>query len=279
MSYPEDGGQMRIGEVLKQTRTRQGVEIREVEERTKIRTKYLRALESEDWDVLPSPAYAKGFLRTYAQLLGLDADAIVDEYRRQVESELPAGDPVRIGEPVLEGRRRPPGAEQRRWGTGALVALGVAAAIIVLLLIGLVGGDDEAGPPADPQRAEEKREQRRQQRQRENRREQRQAATPANEGSNSVTLALTVRQDVQVCLLGGGGEVLIPGQVLSAGTEERFEQPRFDLRFPAGYDVEQFALELNGERARLGETTGPAAFEIEPGARPRPGPAPGTECR
>jgi transcriptional regulator with XRE-family HTH domain len=267
---------MRIGEVLKRTRTRQGIEIREVEERTKIRTKYLRALESEDWELLPNPAYAKGFLRTYAQLLGLDADAIVDEYRRQVESELPSGDPLRIGEPVLEARRRPPGSEQRRWGTGALVALGVAAAVVVLVVIGLVSGDDESGSPEQPKTAEEKREQRRQQRQRENRREQRKAATPA--AGDSVTLALTVRQDVQVCLLGGGGEVLIPGQVLSAGTEERFEQPRFDLRFPSGYDVEQFSLELNGERARLGETTGPAAFEIEPGSKPARGPPPGAQC-
>ena len=93
---------MRIGEVLKRSRTRQGIEIADVEERTKIRTKYLRALESEEWDVLPSPAYAKGFLRTYAQLLGLDADAIVDEYRRQVESELPAGPPLRLGEPDFD---------------------------------------------------------------------------------------------------------------------------------------------------------------------------------
>ncbi len=87
MAHPEDRGQMRIGEVLKRSRTRQGIEIRDVEERTKIRTKYLRALESEDWDLLPDPAYAKAFLRTYAQLLGLDADAIGDAYRRQVEGD------------------------------------------------------------------------------------------------------------------------------------------------------------------------------------------------
>jgi hypothetical protein len=78
MARPDEGGGMRIGEVLKGARTRQGLDIGTVEERTKIRTKYLRALEAEDWERLPSPAYAKGFLRTYSNLLGLDADAIVD---------------------------------------------------------------------------------------------------------------------------------------------------------------------------------------------------------
>ncbi|MEO8092294.1 MAG: helix-turn-helix domain-containing protein [bacterium] len=87
MSNPEDRGQMRIGEALKRSRTAQGIEIREVEERTKIRTKYLRALESESWEALPDPAYAKAFLRTYAQVLGLDADALVGAYRRQVEGD------------------------------------------------------------------------------------------------------------------------------------------------------------------------------------------------
>ncbi len=265
---------MRIGEVLKSTRTRQGIEMREVEERTKIRTKYLRALESEDWDVLPNPAYAKGFLRTYAQLLGLDADAIVDEFRRQVESELPAGHPLNIGEPVLEGRRRPPGSEPRRLGTGALVALGVVAVVGVLLAIGLIGDSDDQARDRRERAAERK--ERRQERARQERRER--AAAQAPSEPRSVALSLVVRQDLPVCLIGGDGEVLIPGSLLSAGTEERFEQPRFELRFPAGYDVEQFTLELNGERARLGETTGPQGFEIEPGAKPQPTDPPGTEC-
>lgn len=278
MANPESGEGMRIGEVLKRSRTRQGIEIAEVEERTKIRTKYLRALESEDWEVLPSPAYARGFLRTYAQLLGLDADALVDAYRRQVESELPGDRPYGLGEPVLEGRRRPLGAERRRWGTGALVVLGVVAAIGGLLVIGLVGGGDEETPGHDG-RQKAAREQRQEGQRKQARQERRQkATTPAPEEPKSVTLGLVVREDVQVCLLGGGGEVLIPGQVLSAGTEEHFTQPRFDLRFPSGYDVEQFRLELDGKPARLGETTGPAAFEIEPGARPRPAATPGPEC-
>ena len=137
------GEPMRIGEVLKSARTRQGMDIRTVEERTKIRTKYLRALESEDWEVLPSPAYAKGFLRTYAQLLGLDADAVVDEFRRQVESKLDASHPLRL---ERAGARGPPaavGSGPRGPGPWALVALGVVAAVGILLVVGLIGGDED----------------------------------------------------------------------------------------------------------------------------------------
>lgn len=272
---------MRIGEVLKRSRTRQGIEIREVEERTKIRTKYLRALEGEDWELLPSPAYAKAFLRTYAQLLGLDADAIVDSYRRQVESELPAGHPLRAGEPVLETRNRPGGTDHGRRRIATLVAIGLVAAVVVLLAIGLVGGDDEQGGrngDTKPARGQGNQAQKNDGAGGRRPDKDRQASSPSPDEPASVTLELVVREDIQVCLIGGGGEVLIPGQVLSAGSQERFEQPRFDLRFPFGYDVEQFILKLDGERARLAETTGPAAFEIEPGAKPRAGPPPGAEC-
>src|ERR687895_368147 len=100
----EPGGELRIGNALKEARRRAGLDIRTVEERTKIRTRYLRALESEEWDALPGPAYVKGFLRTYARLLGLDGDALVDEYRRTVEG--PQASPVPLGEGVLETRRR-----------------------------------------------------------------------------------------------------------------------------------------------------------------------------
>src|ERR671914_2391097 len=100
----QEQGEMRIGEVLKQARSRAGLDIRAVEEQTKIRFKYLRALEDEEWDALPSSAYAKGFLRTYAQLLGLDGEALTDAYRRQVERG--RTDPTFLGDQVLEQRRR-----------------------------------------------------------------------------------------------------------------------------------------------------------------------------
>jgi hypothetical protein len=73
----ENEARLQIGEVLKRTRSRHRIDISKVEQETKIRTKYLRALESEEWEVLPGPAYAKGFLRTYAQFLGAVVVAVL----------------------------------------------------------------------------------------------------------------------------------------------------------------------------------------------------------
>ena len=103
-------GQLRIGDALIAARARADLDLKQVEERTKIRAKYLRALEEEDWDELPSASHAKGFLRTYAQLLGLDAELLVDEYRRQVEpgAEGIAGP---LSDRLLE-RRRSAGGRQ-----------------------------------------------------------------------------------------------------------------------------------------------------------------------
>lgn len=261
---------MRIGEVLKRARTRQGLEIREVEERTKIRIKYLRALEGEDWEVLPGPAYTKGFLRTYARMLGLDADAVIDEYARQVEGERAGVEQVAFGEPVLERRRRPGERQPEGPGPGRLVALGAAAAVLVLALIGLLGGGEEEPAPErsagkrQAERAAERKRERAVERAKERRRERRKAAA-----ANEVTLALDVSSALPVCLLGPGEKVLIAGQVLNAGTEERFSESRFVLRFPSGYDLSQFALRLDGKPAKLEEVSGPAAYEIKAGRRPR----------
>jgi len=77
-----------IGNTLREARLRRGLDIAECEIGTKIRAKYLRAMEDEHFDLLPSPAYVRGFLRTYAQYLGLDGQLMNDEY----ESRFLAGD-------------------------------------------------------------------------------------------------------------------------------------------------------------------------------------------
>jgi hypothetical protein len=70
-----------IGDQLRETRMRNRIDITDVEAATKIRAKYLRALENEEWDLLPGPTFVKTFLRTYADYLGLDARNLVEEYR------------------------------------------------------------------------------------------------------------------------------------------------------------------------------------------------------
>ena len=64
---------------------RRRIDMTEVETATKIRGKYLRALENEEWDLLPGPTFVKSFLRTYAEYLGLDARLLVEEYRQRYE--------------------------------------------------------------------------------------------------------------------------------------------------------------------------------------------------
>ena len=251
-------GEMRIGEVLKQARSRAGLDIRAVEEQTKIRVKYLRALEDEEWDALPSSAYAKGFLRTYAQLLGLDGEALADAYRRQVERG--RTDPTFLGDQVLERRRLAGEPKGPPW---LLIAVGLALLVGgVLLAIGLLGDDDDPqrgrGGPAGGKQNERAR------------------ADQRPEGE--VTLSLSIRRPVQICLLGGGGEELIDGQVLNPGDEESYRRRRFELRFPAGFRADQFELEIAGKPRRLPRSDGPAAFEIIAPQRVVSAKPPGKKC-
>jgi cytoskeleton protein RodZ len=81
-----------IGNSLREARLRQGLDFPEIEQATKIRPKYLRALEDEQFDILPGQTYVKGFLRSYAEYLGLDGQLYVDEYNSRyihVDEETP----------------------------------------------------------------------------------------------------------------------------------------------------------------------------------------------
>src|SRR5881392_3634341 len=75
-----------IGTTLREARMRARIDVSEIEAQTKIRAKYLRALENEEWSLLPGPTFVKSFLRTYAAALGLDGKALVEEYRLSQES-------------------------------------------------------------------------------------------------------------------------------------------------------------------------------------------------
>jgi cytoskeleton protein RodZ len=83
-----------IGNSLREARVRQALDFPEIEQATKIRGKYLRALEDENFEQLPGQTYVKGFLRTYADYLGLDGQLYVDEYNSRYvtgEDEPPIG--------------------------------------------------------------------------------------------------------------------------------------------------------------------------------------------
>ena len=120
-----------IGSSLREARTRQGLEIAEFEARTKIRSKYLRALEDDQFEVLPGHTYVKGFLRAYADSLGLDGELYVDEYNsRYVAGEEEA--PLRTRHvPSPAARRRRRERRESHVVVIALAAIALAAALVI----------------------------------------------------------------------------------------------------------------------------------------------------
>ena len=92
-----------IGNTMREARVRRNLTLQQVEEDTKIRVKYVQAMENEDFDIMPGATYVKGFLRTYSEYLGLDPDVILGEYRSRVspsrEKDEPFGGSSVIGKP------------------------------------------------------------------------------------------------------------------------------------------------------------------------------------
>jgi cytoskeleton protein RodZ len=131
-----------IGDTLREARMRQRLDIADVEARTKIRAKYLRALENEEFGLLPGPTFVKTFLRTYAEALGLDPHLLLEEYRAGYES----GDEVEhiqsLGPPGLARDRRRRGP---LIGPGSMLMLILVAVVAALVGIGLLSSDDEGG--------------------------------------------------------------------------------------------------------------------------------------
>jgi cytoskeleton protein RodZ len=94
---------LEIGSSLREARIRRGLELAQVDADTHIRTRYLQALEDDRFELLPGVAYVRGFLRTYADYLGLDADLFVDEYNARfapADDGAPELTPLRRIEPV-----------------------------------------------------------------------------------------------------------------------------------------------------------------------------------
>jgi len=117
-----------IGSSLREARLRQNLDFPELEERTKIRPKYLRALEDEHFEILPAPTYVRGFLRSYAESLGLDGQPFVDEYN----SRFTVGEddaPLRAHRAPVQRRDR--GPRESRMAAVALLAIAIATALVI----------------------------------------------------------------------------------------------------------------------------------------------------
>jgi cytoskeleton protein RodZ len=136
-----------IGNSLREARLRQQLDLPELEQETKIRSKYLKALEDEQFDVLPAPTYVRGFLRGYADALGLEGQLYVDEYNSRFitgEEDVPLR--------PRDYQRRPQPMRQHFETRGVLVAVGAIAIVFALVIAAWkFGSSNETAAPTVPQ--------------------------------------------------------------------------------------------------------------------------------
>jgi cytoskeleton protein RodZ len=245
-----------IGQTLRETRMRNRVDIADVEAGTKIRAKYLRALENEEWDLLPGPTFVKTFLRTYAEFLGLDARQLVEEYKQRYERpsamELtPFGTGSGLGGRRDRRRRIAPGP----WVFGIVGVLVLLAALYALGKWG--SGNDDPTPEGVQSKSTP-----------------RATATPRPRSSSSrgaaaatrVSLIVVPTGTVNVCLVDASGKALIDNRDLLAGERSRrYRGRRLRISFGNG----QAHMLVNGRRVEVPDRSNPVGYELRAGRRAR----------
>lgn len=231
-----------IGATLRETRSRRRVSLDEVEAATKIRIRYLQALENEEWDVLPGGAYTRGFIRTYASYLGLDGDRLAEEYRRS------AGQSAGERAPRVEPAATPGGVRRPGRVPTRAVAVGLIAALIgAVIAIGVLAGGDETATPKptttkEPRQGAESAD-----------------TTAALRRTAGVSVQLTAQAEVWVCLVDAGGTQLVDGQILEAGAEEG---PFRSASFTASFGNGEVVLLVDGSEADIPATSSPIGYRI-----------------
>ncbi|MDX6561672.1 MAG: cytoskeleton protein RodZ [Gaiellales bacterium] len=239
-----------IGATLREARMRARIDISEIEAETKIRAKYLRALENEEWDLLPGPTYVKSFLKTYAEALGLDARLLVEEYKLRHErlSDQELSRP--IGSPTAPGRRRPapPGLPP-----GAIIAACVVALLVGLFVLGKLTGNNDDGNPKSSAATTTT------------------SSTPSRPSTTTTTtprkppapskvrLTLTANAPVYVCLRAAGNRTLIRGETLVAGAKRGpFRASSYKLNLGNN----SVTLRVNGKTVPIAASSGAIGMSI-----------------
>ena len=241
-----------VGATLREARNRRKIDLSEVEAATKIRVRYLRAIENEEWALLPGDAYARSFVRTYAAYLGLDAERLAEQQRLRSGSAVPAERLPRVDPKPIAGsgrRRRLPSLPP------SLLAVLVSAALIAILLaVGLSsGGNDSSGPPPAA----------RQERPATDRGGQ-DDAVGAQKQPAGLSLRMQATAEVWVCLLSGDGDPLVNGQILYEGEEAGpFRSGSFTVAMGNG----EIEMTVDGKRAEIPASPSPVGYEIDSGGR------------
>jgi cytoskeleton protein RodZ len=242
-----------IGETLREARMRRRIDMTEVETATKIRGKYLRALENEEWDLLPGPTFVKSFLRTYAEYLGLDARLLVEEYRQRYER--PSTQDLTPFSASRRPGRRPPRRNRLAAGPVLVIAVGAVALIGFFWVLGTLGQGDEtpAGPSSvgsTPTPTPTPRKHRKQ-------------APPKPE---RVRLRLEATAPVYVCLVDAGGDQVIDGQTLTAGTRTKVFTSK---RFTTNFGNDNIRMLVDGKTYAAAASADPIGYELRPGRKPK----------
>ncbi len=245
-----------IGTTLREARMRAKIDISEVETRTKIRAKYLRALENEEWDLLPGPVYVKSFLRTYGDYLGLDSRALIDDYKRRYErpsdQELrPIATLSRERERAARGPLLPP------W---AIIAGVLLAVLAVLFVVGTLLGSKTKTPKTTGLHPVTHKPR--------PRRHRRTKAKSTTTVRTTAKLQLVPTGTVYVCVVDGTGKKLVPGQIFSTGQTVPTETaPK--LLVTLGNALVQ--MKVNGKTVPITASSGSIGFSLtSKGARPLP---------
>ncbi|MHB1807817.1 MAG: helix-turn-helix domain-containing protein [Solirubrobacteraceae bacterium] len=248
-----------IGATLREARLRSRIDLSEIEAQTKIRARYLRALENEEWDVLPGPTFVRTFLRTYAEALQLDPKPLVEQYRADAEHtgehELqPMVSPPR--RPMRPRREGGDAGERPSASRGYMIAVGAVAVVIVALVVALLL---RGGKPKEHEASG-----------------QTSAAGHTRSGGHRhgkggaggkravadtgrVTLSLRAQSVVWVCLVDARKKKLIPGVDLQPGeTSGPYRGSRFSMIL--GND--SVKLTVNGRPLTLPESSEAIGYEV-----------------
>jgi Helix-turn-helix domain len=234
-----------VGQILSQARRRRQIDHAAVEAATRIRPRFLRAIENEEWDALPGGVYTRGFIRTYAAFLGLDGDRLAEDYRRDVEGA--GGDLAARAEP-LPAATGPPGGGRSVPHAGLLAAAAVVL-VATLAIVALPGGGGGRGGTVlrQPHRPD---------------------STGGHQGkertakppSSGVSVRLAANAEVWVCVLDAKGRHLVNGQILEAGAQEGpFHSGSFTVSFGNG----EVSMLIDGKEAEIPATSSPIGYSID----------------
>lgn len=235
-----------VGNKLLAARTRRSLSLQEVEGATKIRGRYLQAIENEDWDQLPSDTYARAFIRTYGSFLGLDGERLAEEQRQARGSTRPGEQLPRVEpRPRRIRRRKGPPVVSPRLVAFILSALLVVALVAIGLSSGGGSGNTQAGKAQGRQAGGD-------------------AKVADSVKGNPATRghALTIRAngEVWVCLLNGKGNPLLKGRVLYPGEiEGPFRSGSFTVALGNG----AVTMTVDGRQANTPEPSSPIGFAID----------------